>query len=381
MKNNILSIASFLISLLCLFFLSCNQDQKALVFSIDDFKPTDSIQFEFSLVAEPIYKTNTNYKGYFTFFKNNQDTLFFIESNSKKINFISLKPLFKHWNTSRISNVWFESGDSIYVLGFANNKIVLINRDGILLNEYSVSDEKNIIDNGIILNPCFKNPILKVDDRFIIGFQNMNYTNYLQSMKDRSIFFGNGLNLALKMEKGELKSDKIIGKYPYFFISNARFYDWQINSSFNPINNTLNFIFSNIDTIYSYEINTGVTKTVAINNKFYSDNSTFNYNKLADYKYINSYYLNSNFYQNFIYNSFEDKFYLIYEIADSEGKLNILEANNKPFIIIKMDTNFKVEKYVKFPSKKFILETLSFNKNGILIASQSTKNKFYEYKF
>lgn len=375
-----MSIASCLISLLCLFFLSCNLDDKTLVLNIDDLKPTDSIPFEFSLVAEPIYKTSTNFKGYFTFFKNNQDTLFFISPNSKKICFVSLKPLIKKLNISRVSNVWLENKDSIYVLGFANNKIALINREGVFIDEYSLSDKKNNIDSGIILNPCFKNPILKVNDRFIIGFQNMSYTNYLQSMKDRSVFFGNGLNIALKLVKSELILDGIIGKYPSFFVSDASFYDWQINSSFNPNNNTLNFVFSNIDSIYSYEINSGIAHSVAINNQFYTNNSSFDYNKLVDYKYINSYYLNNNFYQNFIYNSFENKFYLIYEIADSHGELNITEANNKPFIIIKMDANFKVEKYIKFPAKRFIVETLSFNKNGLLIASQTSNNMFYEYK-
>lgn len=356
-----------------LFLCSCNNIKNEYL-SINKLEKIDSFNIGSNL-RPSFYNTYTNINyPYLTTISEEGNEILILHLETFDVNRININSFLKKYSIDQLNNYCFVRYDSIFINGFNSNVIYRIDSSLNLLSKYII---KPTSKNRTLIN-SYSNPIHSVNNHLILAYQNTAHNNYFVDSSHRDKFFSE--SIAYNIDLNKLETISNIGNYPSYFRLKNDYYDWYINSCKN--HKSITYLFSNIDTLYTYELNSNKVKKISINNKFHSENNFFNHKKAYDYNDIRKYYVENSFYNRIYYNHLNNKYYILYskgvEFEKDEYENNLYK--DKSNILIIHDLHSKENIYIIIDDD-YIPESISFNSNGLLIAKKIYKNlKYYVFK-
>ena len=361
------------LTLLCFLNTSCNFKNDIKLLSA--FKPVDSfvIKYNFKEKAVNASYSSINYP-YFYFLSENADKICIINLKSKQFISIGIDSFLIANRIGQINNIHVINNDSILLLPFNDNKIFLIDSNCKLIRTYII-DKKSSHD---YYANTYSNPVYTKGDLIILGYQNTRYNNYFGDSIHHKYFFNEKVSSIQKINKNSnLAEISKIGDFPSCFKSN-NFYDWYINSTLR--NNIIAYAFSNVDTIYEFDINSSkLINKHPINNLVYDKNKDVNPNNLNTYNKIREFYIENSFYNDLVYDHFRNRYLLFYSHKTEylKNKFENAAYDDKIKYVIAKQINNSSSLYIQV-DKDYIIETMAYNEKGIIFAKKIKNGlKFY----
>lgn len=345
--------------------------------SFSHLEPIDSIIIN-SNIKPSFYNTYTNINyPYFTTLNEDGNILIVFNLETFELNTIKLFDFLNQHSIVQINNYCFINHDSILINGFNSKLLYLIDSNAILKRKINTLKLFNNDTNLKFIN-SYSNPIHYSNNKLYLAYQNTSYNNYFTDSIHREKFFTE--SVAYKFDIDSSAKLLKFAVYPdYFRVSNS-YYDWYINSCKNT--NSIDYVFSNIDTIYSFNISSNIAQTFPVDNRYHKPNNYFNHSTPYNYNDIRKYYVENSFYNRIYFDHIRNQ-YLLYYSRGVEFEKNKFENNlysDKYKLLILKDTKSGKNQYLQI-DKEFIPESLAFNSKGILIAKKRNQDIiYYVYK-
>jgi hypothetical protein len=299
-------------------------------------------------------------------FKNNCFDFFPIQNVNKS--FIKKLPL----GIDEIFDYKIENDYSIYFVT-ENNKI-LICKNNKIEKQYSVNDVIPLFKKNYCLFSTKSFPLEVYNNQIFVYNMPQERLDNIQSQKR---IFNSKRDLHLKIRKDKLVIENITGGYPSEFQSNNynNFYPFRI---LNRNSNKLIYSFSHSRNIEVVDIETNKSKILTLDvANLFTKNDTFPFSKILDRNFKSKYTTENDRFVSMIYDNYNKKYIRVLskgvKYDNEDGTINTVL--DKPLYFLIYDENFKLEKIIKFPSRKYNYLSILATSKGILVSKDHPLNR------
>jgi len=307
-----------------------------------------------------------------------KDYISILNLKSKSLDFFSTRNTDRNFEIKlpqgldEIYDYKIERENSIYFVT-ENNKICLCNNK-VIEKEYTVND----------VIPLFrKNYCLFSTDVFPLEvYKNQIFTynmpqERLDDLQSQRRIFSTKRDLHLVIRNGKLVINNISGGYPGEFKYNNY-------NNFFPIRlinenaKKLVYSFSHSKNIEVVDIETNKSQILTLDEgHLFARNDTFPFNKILDRNFKSKYTTENDRFVSMIYDSYYHKYIRVLakgmKYDNEDGTINTVL--DKPLYFLIYNENFKLEKVIQFPCRKYNYLSILPTSKGVLVSRDHPSNR------
>jgi len=312
------------------------------------------------------------------FTSNSVDYISILNCKNNTINFFPTQKGYKNFEQklpsvpNEIYDYKIENSKSIYMV-CDNNRIYLCNDKGII-KDYTLKENIPLFKNNYCLFSAKNFPLEVYKNKILV--YNMPQER-LDDIKSQIRIFKTKRDMHLEVKNGKLVIESITGSYPSEFQSNNNFNNFFPARTLNSNTNKVIYSFSHSKNIEVVDLETNKSKTLVLEADMFAKNDSFPFSKLKDMNFKNKYTVENDRFISMIYDKYNRKYIRVLskgiKYENSDGTVN--DVLDKPLYFLIYNENFKLEKVVKFPEKKYNYLSILATSKGILVSKDHPFNK------